>query len=157
MKAFQFPLEKALDWRRTQLELEEVRYKQQAAALAGLDRQRAEIEASGIGAEIQVRQWSPIVAGDLTALGNFRLRVKARESEIARQRCVAAQKLAEQQKLMLEARRRCRLLERLKERRLTEWTAGRDHELEEIAAESYLARWSRRGCRAADPAPIMDE
>jgi hypothetical protein len=45
---------------------------------------------------------------------------------------------------MLEARRRCRLLERLKERRLTEWTAGRDHELEEIAAESYLARWSRR-------------
>ncbi len=31
---------------------------------------------------------------------------------------------------MLEARRRCRLLERLKERRLAEWTAERDHELE---------------------------
>ena len=76
-------------------------------------------------------------------LGNFRLRVKARESEIARRRLDATQKLAEQQKLMLEARRRCRLLERLKERRLTEWTAGRDHELEEIAAESYLARWNR--------------
>ena len=110
-----------------------------AAALAGLDRERAEIEASGIGAEIQVRQWNPIAAGDLTALGNFRLQVKARESEIARRRLDAAQKLAEQQKLMLEARRRCRLLERLKERRLTEWTAERDHELEEIAAESYLA------------------
>jgi hypothetical protein len=149
MKAFQFPLEKALDWRRTQLELEEARYKQGAAALAGLDRQRAEIEASGIEAEIQVRQWSPIAAGDLTALGNFRRHVKARDSEIARQRVEAAQKLAEQQKLMLQARRRCRLLERLKERRFTEWTAERDHELEEIAAESYLARWSRRrrsGC-----------
>ena len=36
MKAFQFPLEKALDWRRIQLELEEVRYKQQVASLAGL-------------------------------------------------------------------------------------------------------------------------
>jgi hypothetical protein len=45
---------------------------------------------------------------------------------------------------MLEARRRCRLLERLKEHRLTEWTAERDREVEEIAAESYLARWSRR-------------
>jgi hypothetical protein len=157
MKAFQFPLEKALDWRRTQLELEEVRYKQQVAAIAGLDRERAEIEASGLGAEIQVRRWNPIAAGDLTALGNFRLQVKARESEIARRRLDAAQKLAEQQKLMLEARRRCRLLERLKERRLTEWMAERDHELEEIAAESYLARWSRRGYRAADPAPIMDE
>ena len=45
---------------------------------------------------------------------------------------------------MLEARRRCRLLERLKERRLAEWTTARDHEVEEIAAESYLARWSQR-------------
>ena len=44
---------------------------------------------------------------------------------------------------MLEARRRCSLLERLKERRLAEWTHERDRELDEIAAESYLARWSR--------------
>jgi hypothetical protein len=149
MKTFRFPLEKALDWRRAQLELEDARYKQQIAALGGLDRQRAEVEASGIRAEIQVREWSPVVAGDLAALGNFRLRVKAQESEIARHRLEAAQKLAEQQKVMLEARRRCRLLERLKERRLAEWTAERDRELDEIAAESYLARWSRR--RASNP------
>jgi hypothetical protein len=144
MKAFQFPLDKALDWRRIQLELEEARYKKQVAEIAGLDQRRAEIEASGIRAEIQVREWSPIAASDLTALGNFRLRVKSQESEIAKRRFEAAKKLAEQQKLMLDARRRCRLLERLKERRLAEWTAGRDHELDEIAAESYLARWSRQ-------------
>lgn len=148
MKTFRFPLEKALEWRRIQLELEEARYKQQVAALAGLDRQRAEVEASGIRAEIQVRGWNPIAAGELTALGNFRLCVKSQESEIARRRFEAAQKLAEQEKLMLEARRRCRLLERLKERRLTDWTAERDHEVEEIAAESYLARWNRRKGRS---------
>ena len=144
MKSFRFPLEKALDWRRIELELEEVRYKQQVGELAGLDRQRAEVEASGIRAEIQVREWRPIAARDLTALGDFRLYVKARESAIARQRFEAARKLGEQQKLMLEARRRYRLLERLKERRLAEWTAARDHEVEETAAENYLARWSRR-------------
>ena len=144
MKAFQFPLEKALDWRRIQLELEEARYKQQVASLAGLDRQRAEVEASGIRAEIQVREWSPIAAGDLSALGNFRLHVKSQESEIARRRFEAAQKLAEQQKLMLEARRRWRLLERLKDRRFAEWTAAGNREVEEIAAESFLARWHRR-------------
>ena len=99
---------------------------------------------NAIRAEIQVREWRPIAGGDLTALGSFRLYVKSRESEIARLRLEAAQKLAEQQKLMLEARRRCRLLERLKERRFTEWTAARDREVEEIAAESYLARWRRR-------------
>jgi hypothetical protein len=150
MKAFQFPLERVLDWRRTQLELEEARYKQQADSLTGLDRQRAEVEAAGIRAEIQVREWSPIAAGDLSALGNFRLYVKAQESEIARRRFEAAQKLAEQQKLMLEARRRCRLLERLKERRLAEWTSARDREVEEIATESYLARWHRRAGERRD-------
>ena len=144
MKTFRFPLEKALDWRRMQLELEEARYKQQVAGIAGLDRQHAEIEASGVRAEIQVREWRPIAAGDLTALGNFRLHVKSQESEIARRRFEAAKKLAEQQKLMLEARRRWRLLDRLKDRRLAEWTTGRDREVEQIAAESYLARWHRR-------------
>jgi hypothetical protein len=144
MKSFQFPLQKALDWRRIQLELEEVRYKQQVAGLAALDRQHAEVEASGTRAEIQVREWRPIAAADLTALGHFRLHVKSQGSAIASRRVEAAQKLAQQQKLMLEARRRCRLLERLKERRLTEWTAARDHELEEIAAESFTARWIRR-------------
>jgi hypothetical protein len=149
MKSFRFPLEKALDWRRTQLGLEEVRYKQQVAAVASLDSRRAEVEASGVRAETQVREWRPIGSGDLTALGNFRQHVKSQEAEIARRRSEAAKKLAEQQKLMYEARRRCRLLERLRESRLKEWTAGRDHELEEIAAESYTARWNRRRADAA--------
>jgi flagellar protein FliJ len=143
VKSFQFRLDKVLDWRRTQLELEEVQYKRQVADLAALDRQRAELEASGIRAEIQVREWRPIVGGDLAALDGFRSFVKTRESQIARQRFDAVRKLEEQQKKMLQARRRCRLLERLKEKRLAEWTKERDRELEELASESYLARWSR--------------
>ncbi len=144
MKTFHFPLEKALDWRRTELELAESLYKRQVAELAELDRQRAEIEASGIRAEIQVREWNPIASGDLVALGSFRLRVKTQEAEIARRRDECANKVAAQKQQMLEARRRCKLLERLKERRLAEWTFARDHELDEIAAESFLARWKGR-------------
>jgi hypothetical protein len=48
-----------------------------------------------------------------------------------------------QQSIMLEARRRCRLLERLKDRRLADWTSARDHELDELASESFLAKWAR--------------
>jgi hypothetical protein len=43
----------------------------------------------------------------------------------------------------MEARRRCRLLEKLKERRRAEWEKARDRELEELASESFLARWNR--------------
>lgn len=143
MTSFRFPLKRILDWRRAQLEIEEANYKRQAADLAELDRARAAIEAAGIQAEVQVREWSPVAGRDLSALGTFRQRVKAREAEITVQRRECARKLGEQERVMLEARRRCRLLERLEERKLVEWRAARDHELDELAAESYLAKWAR--------------
>jgi len=142
MKSFQFPLEKALELRRKQLETEEALYKLEMAAVGAIDRQRAEIEAAGIRAEILVREWSPIAASDLCALGAYRLKVKADEANLARKRFEAERKLAERKKVMLEARRRSKLLERLRERRLEEWTAAHDKELEDVAADSFLARWN---------------
>jgi hypothetical protein len=141
--AFRFPLKRVLDWRRTQLKLEETRYKQQAGELAALDRARAEAEAAGIRAEVQVRAWGDVYGRDLGALDGFRRSVKAHEEEIARRRAECSLRLDEQQGVMLEARRRCRLLERLEERKAAEWRAARDREIEEAAAESYLAKWGR--------------
>jgi len=140
MNAFHFPLQRVLDWRRTQLELEEARFKQQLAAMAALDRERAGWEAAAIKAEIQVRDWNPLAGGDLAALGSFRVNVRDREKEIDVRRAACRKSLDEQQIAMLEARRRCRLLERLRERRLREWQSAGDRELEQMAAESFLAR-----------------
>ena len=91
-----------------------------------------------------VRAWNPVASGDLEALGSFRLHIKAREMETAVPRNEARRRLAAQHAVMLEARRRVRLLEKLKERSLAEWRAGRDKELEDMASESYLAGWARR-------------
>jgi flagellar export protein FliJ len=145
MTTFRFSLQKVLDWRKTELELAEMRFKQAMTALAELDRARAEWEAEGIKAELQVREWSPLEGRYLAALGNFRSHVKRREKEIALRRVECQRDVETRRKAMLEARRRCRLLERLKERRHAEWQAGFDRELEETAAEAYLARWTQ--CR----------
>ncbi len=144
MTTFRFPLQKVLDWRQTQLELAEARFQQKVAALAAIDRAFAEMEASGIRAEVEVRRWDPLSGRDLAALGRFRLLVQSREKQISLQRAECRRELAVRKTAMLEARRRCRLLERLKERRLAEWTWARDRELEAVAAESFLARWARR-------------
>jgi flagellar export protein FliJ len=144
MNAFRFPLQKVLDWRRKQLELEEARYKQQLAGLAALDRLREEIAAAGTGAENDVRRRSYVPGPDLTALDRFRSHAKVEEARLVEQRVAAARKAAEQHEAMLAAQRRCRLLERLRERRLADWQAARDRELDEIAAESFLARWTTR-------------
>jgi hypothetical protein len=77
------------------------------------------------------------------------LRVQAREAEIALERAAQVRKLAAQEAAMLEARRRCRLLERLKERRGGEWRMAENREVDELASESYIARWNRRRARQA--------
>jgi len=141
MTSFRFPLQKSLDWRRTQLELAEARLERQLAELAGLDRARAELQADGIRTEVEVREYNPLAGRDLTALGNFRLLVKLRQKEIAGRRLECERELAARKAVLLEARRSCRLLERLKERRWGEWQQARDRELEDLAADSYLARW----------------
>jgi len=142
MNAFRFPLERALDWRRNELDLAELKFQQLTAALAAVDKARAELETSGIRAEILVRDWSPVCGRDLAALGSFRLHVRKKNRELAAQRAECAASLVAGRAAMLEARRRFRLLERLKERRLEDWRMARDKELEELASESCLARWT---------------
>ncbi len=73
------------------------------------------------------------------------LRDRGRVKELALKRLECQKELAAQQAALVEARRRCRLLERLKERRATEWRSAADRELEELASDSYLAQWARRG------------
>jgi flagellar biosynthesis chaperone FliJ len=143
MTGFHFSLEKALDLRRLQLELEESKFQQQAAALLELDRIREGMQASRAYAESQVRTGGSALGFDLAALGAFRLHVQAKEKDLAQRRLAGEKKLEERRNAMLEARRRCRLLEKLKERRKAEWDAAFSRELEAVAAESFLAQWSR--------------
>src|SRR5271165_6246814 len=98
MKSFHFPLQKAWELRNRQLELEEVRYKQQLAEVAQLDRQRVEVEASGMRAETQVRELRTVASCDLMALGNFRLRARKLAAQIGARRIEAAEQLEAQQK-----------------------------------------------------------
>jgi hypothetical protein len=126
----------------------EIKFKREAAALAEIDRRRAELEASGIKAELQVRAWTLVTGRDLEALGGFRLQVKVREARMALERAAQVKKLEAREAAMLEARRRLRLLERLQERRAGEWRAAENRTLETVASETYLAQWNRRPPRS---------
>ncbi len=143
MKAFQFRLERVLDWRRVQLEIEETKFQEQLAAAAQLDAARAELEAAAVSSEVAVRAWRPLSGGDLEALGRFRDHVYERQQAIAALRAECQQQLAAQERAMQDARRRCRLLERLKERHYAEWQAASDRESEQLAAEAHLAGLTR--------------
>jgi len=142
MTAYRFRLQKVLDWRRTQMDIEEARYRQALAAVAGIDHARAALAAEGIHTEAEVRSWNPVTERDLAALGEFRLHVRARAAKLTAERVERVRQAEAQQAVMLEARRRYQLLERLKERGLEAWTAERDRALEQLASEAFLARWT---------------
>jgi hypothetical protein len=144
MTGFRFRLEKVLAWRRTQLELEEAKFQQRTLEVKELEAERARLAAAGTRTEAEVCAWSPLAGSDLAALESYRRYVTGQEKQLAVRTEEARQRAAEQQKAMFEARRRCQLLERLKQRRMEEWQSAANKELEELAAESYLANLSRR-------------
>jgi hypothetical protein len=145
MSEFRFPLAKVLDWRRTELTLAETRCRRQAAALAALDGTRAALDASAIRAEMLVRDSPRIEGADLAVLDVFRRHVARRRAALAASRAQAQRELDMLQSAMLEARRRFRLLERLRDRRFAEWKEAEQRELDQLAADSHLARLARRG------------
>jgi len=143
MRAFQFPLRRMLEWRRSQLDLEVTKLGQMAATLQELSLAAVKLELVKGRAEQNVRAAATVDAGDLWALAAYRARLIAEQQALARRKRECEQRMAEQRGRILEAQRQCRLLEKLEERRRREWQMAADREVESLAAESYLALWGR--------------
>ena len=144
MRAFKFPLRRALEWRRTQLELEENKLRQLAASLEEMALAAARLEMVQSRAEAAVRQQAVVEARDLWALAAYRQRLLTESRQLSMRRAACNEQLAAQRRNVLEAQRQCRLLEKLEQRRAAEWQQALDRELESLAAESFLARWRRQ-------------
>lgn len=142
MQRFHFRLASVLELRALQLDVEESRLQALFA-----ERQRGEEELARLGE--QRREAERLLACDsvegeaLAALDSHRYGL---ERAAGRLRAAAAERerrIAAQQASVLEAGRRVRLLERLKERRLAEWRFESDRELEALASETFLAKRAR--------------
>ncbi len=144
MEKFKFRLQRVLDFRETQLELEEQKFRLESEALAELDRLADALKAEAAEADRRVLLADTITGTDLQALGHFRIEFRKRETALHARRAERMKSLAARQAAMMEARRTCKLLERLKDRRFLEWRAAAESELESLASESFLAQWVRR-------------
>jgi flagellar FliJ protein len=144
MKAFRFPLEKALELRQRQLEIADAAFRKGVDELAAIDRMAEALKSAERREASAVYASRPLLGESLAALDNYHRRVAARERAAAERRVECASRVAESRKELLEARRRARLLEKLREKRVEEWEAAGARELEEMAADSYLAQWNRR-------------
>jgi len=144
MRAFLFPLRRVLNWRNTQLEIEENRLRGLVAVREQLALEAVQLEMAQSRAEQSVRESAAVWAGDLWALAGYRQRLIAQRAALAERRKACAQQIETQRQKVLEAQRQCRLLEKIEERRRGEWQREADRELETLASESFLTRWNRQ-------------
>jgi flagellar export protein FliJ len=144
MQAFRFRLEKVLEWYTRQYEQEERRLTVCLAALAEAKVAIAALLAERVSIERDTISRAAIAANELVALSLYRIGAKKRELELnaVRDRCAAD---VDAQRIKLQAaERRVRLLEKLRERRVAEYTYAETRELEELAQDAYFSKWAAR-------------
>ena len=141
MQAFQFRLERILGWRRKEFEAEEARLGPLLAAQKQLETAQHEILAAWDRAGRELLAGGIVYGTDLAALSGFRARLERELEANTRARRGAAERILSQQARVVEAHRRVRLLEKLRHRKLEQWSTAWDRELENFAGEAFLARW----------------
>jgi flagellar export protein FliJ len=143
MARFHFPLDKVLRWRIVELSAEEVKLKRLVQEELRIQSLRAAMSAERSKLASAPGTMPNVNGNDLRSITAYGLRLR-REAENLAQHLVRCQgELAAQRKSYNEAKRRMRLLEELKKRKLEEWRYEQGRQLEELASESYIANWNR--------------
>jgi flagellar export protein FliJ len=143
MARFQFSLEKVLRWRAVELAGEEAKLKSLVQEQLHLQTLLAEVSAERSKLISSLGSMPDLRGDDLRTLTACGLRLRRNAETLAQRLLQCGRELAKQRKKYSEAKRRVRLLEELKDRRLQEWKYEEAALLEELASESFLANWNR--------------
>ncbi len=150
MKAFSFRLERVLEWRQAQLDVEQSALGRLAAEFARWEAVLASLGNARAKAEGLV-QSGPVTGTDLGALASYQEHIERQRKITLDRRRDCAARLEKQRARLLQARREHRLLEKLRQVRRAEWETAVDREFEALAAETYLAQWEPPRRRIAKP------
>jgi flagellar export protein FliJ len=145
MKRFDFPLERVRRWRREQASLEELKLRQFRVEVSDLQSAQDQLAAERSRCEQQLFSQLYVDPSQLETLDSYRLSVRAKISGLENRERHCQAKVAEQLERVIEARRKFKLLDCLRENALAEWQAAANKEQEELAAELFLAKSRRRG------------
>jgi hypothetical protein len=140
---FQFRLSRVLEWyqRQYQLEADRLRVCAERAARAHLE--LVQHRESRVASENQLLRLESLHGNDLRARELYRRRSMVQESRLMRICDDADKGLEAQRSAALSARRRVMLVEKLRDRKRDEFNYLAGRELEQVAADSWLAGFAR--------------
>ena len=147
MQRFQFRLDRVLEWYRKRLRMEEGRLAACLDLVHGAERKIALLaKPSARPSKRSLLERATIPAADFLNLARYRLRARQRRSRAGR-RAAAPPVLGGRAARARAARATAGQAVRKDARApLAEYTAEEARELESVAADAYLSRWSQERC-----------
>ena len=125
-----------------QCELIENRVRGLCQELGHIQARIAGAQADLVAAEEQVLTAHRLDGASLNGLAAYRIRLRKRTDSLNAERRGCELRLTQQRAQWIEARKRYRIIERLRHRKLTEYASELDRELDLLAAEAYGSRWN---------------
>jgi hypothetical protein len=141
MSRFHFNLERVLHWRASQLAAEEAKLRRLIEEESLLKSKLDSIWDTISGMPVHIAALAEIRGSDLNSMAAYRLQLMNERERIAGLCREKKKTIAEQAEVHRTAKQRHRLLEELRSRRYQEWTMRMSRDLDELAHDSYLARW----------------
>jgi hypothetical protein len=141
--AFRFRLSRVLEWYGHQFQMEAGRLRQSAERSANAHAELARHRQSRLANETQLLRLESLGGNDLRARELYRKRSLLQESHLIRVCHDADRDLETQRAATLAAQRKVRLVEKLRDRKRDEFNYLASRDLEEVAADSWLAGFAR--------------
>jgi flagellar export protein FliJ len=142
MKTFRFPLDQALHIRRAQLEIEQAKLQRLLHQRQQLEQQGAAILMEAANTRRAIATQVLLNANEIATLPDYQRGAKHRLLKLDRMKQDLLKRTQDQSRATLEAERKVKLLEKLREKRFKEWNSEMQKEQENFAADAYLSRWT---------------
>jgi hypothetical protein len=149
VKAFQFPLERVLSWRQTEQTMAEAALARLLGEQRSTQQARADLQTGRVTAQVTVARAPSSQGTELDKLDRLRMWTVREDGRLSTRLQELQKAVEDQKRVVANAARNVRMLERLRTRRHSEWKAEMDHEMETLTGEWAVTQW-RRNQKAAE-------
>lgn len=139
MKKFEFRLEAALRWRNAQLQLERAKLQRLLSEEQHSKRDLQSVLDERASVVSALTALERLQSSDLRAVSAYSMGADMRAHALREEITRLAGSIQQQREHLMQAERKVRLLERLRDNRYAEWKREFDKEIELISEESWLA------------------
>jgi flagellar protein FliJ len=144
MKRFRYPLEGLMRLKKARLDQEILKMEQIAAGIIQVEQHRLALDRESREATRAAALASTAEGWQLVALDRFRRYAIEQDQRLAAELQRLGKRLEEQRQAVVDANKNVRMLELLKERRLSGWREEVSKEEEAIVSDLVIAQWGRR-------------